>query len=143
MGNNPTSAVLDPAISYRYPLGIGILVWGADHTEVAQCVVSDNAAMGIMTLAFDKDGARHLPKDAPRSGPPAEDVYAHHNTYANNGSAPPTEFTKQFNGIPAGDLYWDGLGEHNQWQENTELKTYPEKLVVKQGGVHTKVIHFQ
>ena len=94
-------------------------------------------------MAFDKLGVRHLAADVARSGPPAEHTYAHHNLYANNGAAPAAEYVKEFAGIPAGDLYWDGLGERNQWQENVELKTYPEKLVVKQGGVHTDVIHFQ
>lgn len=143
MGSDQANAAIASTFTHPFPTGIGLLVWGANETEISQCVISENASMGMAALAFDEKGARHLDKDAKRSGPPAEHLYAHHNTYQNNGRAPSADFTKVFTGIPAGDLYWDGLGERNQWQENTELKTYPDKLVVKQGGVHTDVIHFQ
>ncbi len=69
-------------------------------------------------------------------------TYVHHNTYADNGTAPTEGFKKQFPGVEGCDLYWDGTGVRNQWQENTDLKTHPENLVTEQGGVHTDVIHF-
>jgi hypothetical protein len=89
------------------------------------------------------DKTLHLPKDAKRDGPPSEHAYVHHNRYFNNGGAPFKGYAERFPGIPSGDIYWDELGERNQFQENAELKTYPEKLVVEHGGVHTDVIHFQ
>ena len=143
MGNN--AAIAGPPDLYfaGAPSGIGILIAGATETEFAQAQISGNTSMGVVTLAYDDKGVRHLAKDAPRSGPSAKHIYMHHNFYADNGGAPSAAFAKLFAGIPGGDLYWDGLGERNQWQENTELKTYPEKLTVKQGGVHTDVIHFQ
>jgi nitrous oxidase accessory protein NosD len=125
------------------PPGIGIFVYGATHTDISHNVIAYNGSIGIATMARQEAPVRHLPADAARPGPLAEHTYVNHNTYYGNGAAPSAEFKKQFEGIPPGDLYWDGLGERNQWQENTELRTYPEKLVVKQGGVHTKVIHFQ
>jgi len=143
MGNNAT--IPGPADVYfaDAPPGIGILIAGASEIEIAQSDISGNGSFGVLTLSRDTGGVRHMEQDVPRSGPAAEHVYMHHNHYAGNGSAPSAAFTKQFAGIPPGDIYWDGRGERNQWQENTELKTYPEKLVVKQGGVHTDVIHFQ
>ncbi len=143
MGNNALIAGPEGLDFADAPAGIGILIAGATEIEVAQGEISGNGSVGVATLAYDAAGVRHLEKDAARSGPSAEHIYMHHNHYADNGGAPSGAFTKQFAGIPAGDIYWDGLGERNQWQENTELKTYPDKLVVKQGGVHTDVIHFQ
>lgn len=143
MGNLSMAVVTTEAPLATAPSGIGVLLYGATEVEIAQCDISGNASMGVVTLAQDHNGVRHQDKDAERSGPPAEHIYMHHNHYVGNGVAPSPEFTKLFGGITPGDIYWDGLGERNQWQENVELKTYPEKLVVKQGGVHTDVIHFQ
>lgn len=123
--------------------GIGVLITGASHTEIAQCTIADNGTMGIITMSHDDRGTRHFPKEEARNGPPAEHTYVHHNRYFNNGGAPCQSYAERFKDIPAGDLYWDGLGERNQFQESKDLKTYPEKLVVEQGGVHTDVIHFQ
>lgn len=123
--------------------GVGVIITGASHTEIAQCTIADNGTMGVMVMSHDDRGVRHLPKEEERSGPPAEHTYVHHNRYFNNGGAPCKSYAERFKDIPAGDLYWDGLGERNQFQESKELKTYPEKLVVEQGGVHTNVIHFQ
>ncbi len=143
MGNNARIRAPEGFPLSGAPSGVGILVVGASECEFAQGDIVENGSMGMMAIAHDEAGVRHLPKDAARSGPPATQIYAHHNTYANNGTSPSDTFRSLFAGVPAGDIYWDGLGERNQWQENTELKTYPEKLVVKQGGVHTDVIHFQ
>jgi hypothetical protein len=143
MGNVAMAAVASELPLATASSGIGVLLDGATEVEIAQSDISGNASMGVVTVAHDEKGVRHQDKYAVRSGPLAEHIYMHHNHYADNGAAPSPEFTKLFAGIAPGDIYWDGLGERNQWQENVELKTYPEKLVVKQGGVHTDVIHFQ
>lgn len=142
VSNNGT-ATANYASPYTISDGMGVVVWGASHTEIAECVIAGNQTMGIVTLAGDQKGVRHLPKDAKRTGVPAEHTYVHHNTYIGNGLAPAKIWNTTFPGISPGDLYWDGLGERNQFQESGDLRTYPEKLVVQQGGVHTNVIHFQ
>jgi hypothetical protein len=139
IGNNGT--VPGPEGAVRG--GVGLLVFGASDCEIAGGEISENGSMGVLALAYDEEGPRHRPKDAPRSGPPSERLYVHHNTYVNNGTAPSPDFEKYYAGVPAGDIYWDGLGERNQFQERADLKTFPEKLVVEQGGVHSDVIHFQ
>lgn len=142
MGNNAANAAGASTLPGRIPSGTGIAVWGGDHTEIAENVIADNGSMGVITAAYADGPLRHLPEDAAPSGPPAQHTYVHHNTYANNGAAPSETFTERFVDIPPGDLYWDGRGERNQFQERLDLTTYPEKLVVEQGGVHTEVIHF-
>ncbi len=142
VGNNGAAAVDYPS-PFKIPDGTGVVVWGASHTEIAESVIADNATVGIVTLAADSGGVRYLAKDAKRSGVAAEHTYVHHNKYARNGRAPSKTWAENFPGIAAGDLYWDELGERNQFQETGELTTYPPELVVQQGGVHTNVIHFQ
>ncbi len=121
--------------------GVGILVWGATHTEALENEILDNGAMGILSLAYRDGKLRHAP-DTEATGPPTEHLYVHDNRYGGNGDAPSQAFQERFADIPPGDLYWDGAGERNQFQETLDLKTYPENLVVEQGGVHTEVIHF-
>lgn len=142
IGNNGAAAA-NYASPFKIADGTGILVWGASHTEIVDCVIAENSTIGIATLAADRGGVRHLDKEAERTGAPAEHTYVHHNAYSRNGLAPAKIWNANFPDIPAGDLYWDGLGERNQFQETGNLLTYPPKLVVEQGGVHTSVIHFQ
>mgnify|MGYP002623727271 CR=1 FL=1 len=140
---NKGAAAANYTTTYRISNGMGVVGWGASHTEIAECFIASNDTLGIATLAANEGGVRHLDKDAERTGAASEHTYVHHNTYVNNGLAPAKTWETTFPGIPAGDLYWDGLGERNQFQETGDLRTYPAMLVVDHGGVHTNVIHFQ
>ncbi len=126
----------------RVPGGVGIAVVGADHTEVSDSVIAGSGSCGVATYASpDSDPPEH--NEAQESIPGVPDhTYFHQNTYANNGSAPTAAFKKAFPGVEPCDIYWDGTGLRNQWQENKELKTHPKDLVVEQGGVHSDVMHF-
>jgi parallel beta-helix repeat protein len=109
--------------------GIGIHIQGFDHVEVSHCYVDSNGTYGILVEKSRDDHS-------------ADFSYVHHNHYQGNGVRPNKVFNKRYPRIPPGDIYWDGQGERNQFQETGELQTWPEDLVVKQGGVHTEVIHF-
>ncbi|MFP6583752.1 MAG: right-handed parallel beta-helix repeat-containing protein [Candidatus Hydrogenedentota bacterium] len=124
-----TSAIPD------YLQGIGIRIVGASHTEVAHCYFDNNGSVGVLTDQWIGSG------DAEPY--PAQHTYVHHNHYAGNGKAPSAGYAKAYPEFPGGDLYWDGEGRRNQWQENGNLAVYPEKLITKFGGVHTNVMHFQ
>ena len=122
--------------------GIGIAIVGADHTTVEDSILSGNASCAIATFANpNAEPAADNQAEESRRGIP-DHTYVHRNAYSNNGRAPSDDFKKTFEGVDGCDLYWDGTGIRNQWQENTELKTHPENLVTEQGGVHTDVIHF-
>ena len=124
------------------PGGIGVAILGADHTVLSDSIVVGNASCGVATYAHpDATAPTDNEGEESTAGIP-DHSYVHHNTYADNGTAPTEAFKKQFAGAEGCDLYWDGSGVRNQWQENTDLKTHPENLVVEQGGVHTDVIHF-
>lgn len=119
--------------------GFGIEVRNADHVEIAHNHIEDNAWLGVMVHGSLNDEA-----DASTASPQTSDhAYVHHNTYARNGEGmPPFETKASEDDLPKGDIYFDGKGERNQFQESQDLTTHPEDLVQKLGGVHTEVIHF-
>ena len=112
--------------------GVGIHIFGYDHVEIAHCYIESNGTYGIMVGRSPGDDGKIL----------ASHTYIHHNRYDTNGTRPVEDFKDVYPEIPPGDIYWDGTGERNQFQETGELKTWPENLIVEQGGVHTEVIHF-
>lgn len=113
--------------------GFGVAIAGALHTEIAESDIAGNGAMGIGVWTYDDGNDVSIP---------SQHTYVHDNRYSDNGLSASETFAKRFPGIPPGDLFWDSEGERNQFQESLDLKTYPENLVVEQGGVHTEVIHF-
>ena len=126
-----------PNSPYYMP-GLGIRIVGAWHTEIARCYFENNGSVGILTQQWTGDGdARPF---APRHN------YVHHNIYSANGEQPGEHYTDAFPDFEGGDLYWDGEGRRNQWQEadppEGSLKVFPEDLISKFGGVHTNVMHF-
>lgn len=142
IGNNADIGGPEEFPLHDAPSGVGIIVRGVSDVEIAFGVISENGSMGVVAMSQDDDEVRHAADEVDEKLP-TERIYLHHNVYAANGDAPSEKFSTQFEGVPPGDLYWDGRGERNQFQENSGLKTYPEKLVVERGGVHTDVIHFQ
>lgn len=122
--------------------GIGMLIMAADHTEVTQNVVSDNGSYGLVVMSLNSSPLVTDPTQELDIEPNSDHSYIHHNIYTGNGAAPSVMFKRLFPDVPAGDLFWDSTGERNQFQERGEPKTFPEKLIQEEGGVHTKVMHF-
>lgn len=138
--NNKTfeagTAAAKPGAQERVlPPGIGIVILAADHTEITQNRIEENGAYGIMVLSHPtSEPAAELDVD-----PNADHSYIHHNTYHGNGNHPSAQYKRQYPDVAPGDLYWDGIGERNQFQEKSGLKTFPRKLVQEFGGIHTNV----
>lgn len=124
------------------PGGIGIVILGADHTVVSDSIVVGNASCGIATYAYPGTEAPSGEAASLSTAGVPDHTYVHHNVYRDNGSAPSLAFGTAFRDVEPCDLYWDGTGIRNQWQESAKLKTHPENLTTKAGGVHTDVIHF-
>ena len=126
----------------QVPGGVGIAIVGADHTEVSDSIIAGNGACGVATYARPESDPPET-DEVQESFPGVPDhTYFHQNTYADNGTASSEAFKKAFPGVEPCDIYWDGTGLRNQYQENKDLKTHPENLVVEQGGVHSDVMHF-
>ncbi len=134
VGNGIVSAKEDSydSANNSFMEGVGIHIRGFDHVEVSHCYLDSNGTYGILVEESGDDGVSRS----------ADFTYVHHNRYRGNGSRPCDSFKESHPQIPPGDIYWDGTGERNQFQEAGELQTWPGDLVVKQGGVHTDVIHF-
>ena len=74
--------------------------------------------------------------------PNSDETWVHDNFFKNNGANPSEQYKRDYPDIPPGDLFWDGTGQKNQWQESNELKQFPADLIEKNGGAHTNVVHF-
>jgi parallel beta-helix repeat protein len=112
--------------------GIGLFVNGYDHVDASHSYFESNSTYGIVVRSNEKNGKTFV----------SNHTYVHHNQYGNNGAEPNAEFLKSFPEATGGDILFDGAGERNQFQEKTDLKTWPEELVQELGGVHTELIHF-
>ncbi len=122
--------------------GVGIIVMAADHTEIAHNVIQDNGSLGVAVLSLlsaPLPGERTHELDIE---PNSDHTWLHDNIFVNNGNAPSEQFKRDFKDVPGVDLFWDGTGERNQWQESNELKQYPEDLVKNNSGAHANVIEF-
>jgi len=145
VGNAGTAPELnenETAIPIRVPGGVGIAIVGSDNTSISDSVLHSNGSCAIATYAYPGAAAPEGEAAAESTSGIPDHTFTRNNTFVNNGGAPGDDFGAIFEGVAPGDLYWDGTGIRNQWQESTKLKTHPEGLVAEQGGVHTDVMHF-
>lgn len=100
-----------PMHGYR---GVGLFVLGFTHVEVSDCFFDRNATYGLMVSKYVGNDGEVLSTDA----------HVHDNAFRGNGSQPSKRFTEDFSGVPGGDLYWDGLGTNNRFQDNGDVKAW-------------------
>jgi hypothetical protein len=101
--------------------GAGLYIQGYSHVEVSNSFLDLNTTHGIMVVRSNVAAPDNLSNHA----------YIHHNTYSGNGEEPSAAFMKKYPTVPGADIYWDGTGEGNRFQELGELKTSPETLITK------------
>lgn len=102
------------------PNGAGILVLGADNTEVTANEIRGNVsyAVGVVGLfSFIDSTVRFDVGSIP------ENNWIHDNTYSDNGGSPAGSVLKA--GLRGGDLVWDLSGWSNKWQEGEASKGTP------------------
>ena len=142
-GNNMANFGQASGLAGTLAPGVGILIAGANNTEAGRNIIQDNGVYGIATVSL---GWTKFGRDA-EPGKVAElvtnDSYLHHNKYVNNGTALSDRFKSDYPELTGADLYWDGTGERNQWQELRTTKSLPADLLMRYGGIHTDVIEFQ
>ena len=112
--------------------GVGLFINGYDHVEVSHSYFESNSTYGIVAKSNTVNGKSF----------PTNHTYVHHNGYGKNGKDPHSQFLTQFPEATGGDILFDGAGERNQFQEKTDLVTWPKELVQELGGVHTEMMHF-
>lgn len=94
------------------PRGIGILVLGADNTEVYGNELRGNTSYAVGILGYHSFSGSGI-KIGIESVP--EDNFIHDNVYSDNGSSPDSLVMKA--GFRGGDLVWDLSGWSNKWHE--------------------------
>lgn len=101
------------------PPGTGMLILGADHVEVYDNVIRGNKSVGLavfnLTIGFSKDEID--------VGPNPEHIYAHGNTYENNGFDA-DKFVRDLLG-GGFDIVWDGSGMNNRFDEQVSSSFPP------------------
>jgi parallel beta-helix repeat protein len=102
------------------PSGIGILVLGADNTEIFANELRGNMSYAVGILGYHSFSGSGI-KIGIESVP--ENNYIHDNTYSDNGRSPDTLVMKA--GFKGGDLVWDLSGWSNKWHEEGASRATP------------------
>ena len=93
------------------PSGSGILVVGADDTEIRNNTIKNNKSAGILVVSYTLM-AQLVPGAMidPKVDPDPERTHIHDNIFANNGTDPQTPL--DLIGVkPLEDVLWDGIGK--------------------------------
>jgi parallel beta-helix repeat protein len=120
--NNLDNFAPEGATAGFLPPGIGILLLGADNSEVYNNTVSGNKTVGIGVYSLETTGVF----DNVDVGPTPENNYLHDNTFENNGYDP-DDFVADL-GIPTGDILWDVSGGGNTFDEPNAKGNFPPVL---------------
>jgi parallel beta-helix repeat protein len=110
-GNNLANFGDPSAIVSRVPPGVGIIVMGADRTEITANDVRDHRSFGVaVSSLYTFLGHKSYDVD-----PIPEDNWIHGNTLVNNGYDPAPAVTEA--GFSGADLLWDLSGSGNSWSQ--------------------------
>jgi parallel beta-helix repeat protein len=102
------------------PQGIGILVLGADNTEVYGNEVGGNTSYAVGVLGYHSFSGSGI-KIGIESVP--ENNFIHDNVYSDNGNSPDSLVIKA--GFKGADLIWDLSGWSNKWHESGASQATP------------------
>ena len=93
------------------PAGSGIIIVGADDTEIRNNTIKNNQSVGVLVVSYTLM-SQLVPgaKVDPAIDPDPDRTFIHDNTYENNGTNPQTPL--DLIGItPLEDVSWDGIGK--------------------------------
>ena len=91
------------------PAGLGVLLLGADDTEIHDNTITGNESTGVLAVSFQTLAAL-LPDVEldPETDPYLEKLYVHDNTMSDNGAAPKSALALL--GVkPLENVVWDGI----------------------------------
>lgn len=123
-GNNHVNFGDPGSIESYIPLGIGILVLGADRTVIQNNIITGNTFVGIgVASSLILIPLAHIPPgafDGLEPNPDNDQIVA--NYVKGNGTFSSVPF------LPAADLLWDGSGVGNCWMNNVFGTSVPDNL---------------
>lgn len=103
------------------PKGTGVIIVGADDTEIRDNTIKNNQSVGVMVVSYQLM-AQLVPgaKVDPKADPDPERTSIHDNTFANNGTSP--ESPVDLIGMkPLEDVVWDGISKSADPATNTAM----------------------
>ena len=113
------------AVSF-IPPGVGIFVMGADYTEITQNIITGNDSFGVSIISLSNSSSLRGKDFKLDVQPDSDHSFVHGNTYEGNGAHPAARYKELAK--EGGDLFWDGTGTGNAWQEADEVKRFPAHL---------------
>jgi len=128
--NNTANFAKPGTIVSFLPVGTGMLIMAADHTEITGNQIWGNHSVGITMMSFTS--SQGAPKEDFQLDiePNPDNNLVYGNIYKDNGANPAPLFKAM--GIPGVDLMWDGKGAGNGWRE-PGVKMFPEQLPADSG----------
>ena len=93
------------------PQGSGILIVGADDTEIRNNTIKNNQSAGVLVVSYTLM-SQLVPgaKPDPLMDPDPDRTFIHDNTYENNGTDPQSPFDL-IGAKPLENVAWDGIGK--------------------------------
>jgi parallel beta-helix repeat protein len=126
---NNTENFADPgAIVASVLPGTGILILGADRTEVTANEIRGNRSYGVAVSSLR---GLYPPPAALDVDPLPDESWIHENRLEENGGSPDARLEAL--GLPGRDLIWDGSGRGNRWREPAGSR-FPATLPAGAGG---------
>lgn len=123
--NHPNFAKPGSSVSF-IPPGIGVFVMAADRTEITKNIFEDNQSFGISVVSLKNSSSLKGKEYTLDVQPDSDHTLIHGNTFVNNGSQPAPRYIELAG--KGGDLFWDGTGQGNAWNESPDLVTVPPAL---------------
>jgi parallel beta-helix repeat protein len=92
----------------KVPVGTGVIVIGADDTEIRDNTITDNESVGVMVISYQLMEALVGATPDPGLEPDPERTFIHSNTYMNNGTNPRSPVS-DIGAPPIENVLWDGI----------------------------------
>lgn len=123
LGNNYKNTAPPGNLAAMVQPGQGIVIAGADRTEVTDNEIADHHSVGIVVASVTDsltEGEEMGELGEPIKmdiEPHTDHVYVHGNRFANNGGGPLAEQFSSLGFTRGFDLVWSGQGQGNVWDE--------------------------
>ncbi|MEZ4224860.1 MAG: parallel beta-helix domain-containing protein [Polyangiaceae bacterium] len=142
--NNRANFAEDKTVVSYVPAGTGVLILGADQTEIRDNDIKDNQSVSVLTVSLQTFNILLGGTPDPLTDPDPEEVFIHDNTLTNNGTDP-QGILGTFKLKPLEDILWDGYEKPNLTGNNFCLGPPPHpsfrNFQAASGGLADNAVH--